>query len=187
MSRRFIDIGIPAQMNTQRDTHHLQITRKWFDMKWVILTPFVIAWDAFLFYWYFMAFSAPQIDLLPILFPILHVLLGIILTYLLFAGFLNTTTIIVTSSVVSVKHSPIPFWGNKRVASKTLLQLYCKKEVFWHHLQRITTFSVRAITSDRKNITLLSGLNIAEQALFIEQEIETFLGIEDKPVKGEIR
>ena len=40
---------------------------------------------------------------------------------------------------------------------------------------------------DKNDVTLLYNLNVAEQALFIEQEIEQFLNIEDKPVKGEFK
>jgi hypothetical protein len=187
MAREFIDIGVPSQMTVQKNAHQLCITRKWFEKTWLVFISFVIAWDVFLLWWYIRVFSATQLDLLAILFPLLHVLLGASSTYLLLTVFLNTTTINVTSKMISIRHGPLPFWGNKRVASTTLLQLYCKRDEFWHHLQKITTFSVRAITNDRKNITLLSGLQKAEQALFIEQEVEEFLGIEDRPVKGQIK
>jgi hypothetical protein len=83
-----------------------------------------------------------------------------------------------------------PLWGNIRISSKKITQLNCKSEAAFGGLAGYRSyymFVIRAITSDRRNIKLLSGLDTSEQALFIEQEIENFLKIEDKRVRGEIR
>jgi hypothetical protein len=184
-------VSVPAKITIRKNPHHLQITRRWFDIKYVIFTPVIIAYDVFWFpysfNWFIRASSAPKFDFSIILFPLISDLLLIAANYALIVGFLNTTTISATPNVISIKHGPLPLWRNKRFASKDILQLYCKKENHWNKLYLATMFSVEAIMNDKSNITLLYNLDIAEQALFIEQEVEKFLNIEDKPVKGEFK
>jgi hypothetical protein len=190
MSNEFTDIGVPEKIQISKNFQHLRIVRKWFGFKFVFLTLFVIVWDAFLVNWYAMAFSSSLqsgFDLMFVFFPLIHVAVGIGLTYYVLTGYLNKTFIDVTANSITIKHVPLPFWGNKKVSSKTVIQLYCKKDDFLGARNGYRAFAVHAITSERKNIKLLSGLDTSEQALFIEQEIEKFLNIEDKPVKGEIR
>ena len=190
MSSKFTEIGIPDKIQIDKSFQHLHIERKWFGFKFIFLTLFVVVWDAFLVNWYARAFSfsfQEVGDLMFVLFPLLHVAVGIGLTYYVFAGYLNKTVIEVDFHSITIKHTPVPFWGNKKVSSKTIRQLYCKRDDFPNNRNSYRAFAVHAITSERRNIKLLSGLDTSEQALFIEQEIEKFLNIEDKPVKGEIR
>ena len=184
-------ISVPTKMTVRKNPHHLQITRKWFDVSYAFFTPVIIAYDVFWFpysyHWYISASAAPNSDTFSFLFPLLSDLLLIASNYALMTVFLNTTTISVTSNVISVKHGPLPVWRKKRVASKEVLQLYCKKENYCNKFFWDSSFSVEAVMNNKKNITLLFNLKIAEQALFIKQEIEKFLNIEDKPVKGEFK
>jgi hypothetical protein len=46
--------------------------------------------------------------------------------------------------------------------------------------------TVNVETQDEKKIVLVSGLTEGYQALFIEQQIEEHLGIEHRPVPGEM-
>jgi hypothetical protein len=121
------------------------------------------------------------------LFPLVHVAVGMGLTYYVLTGYFNKTRIDVDLNAITIRHEPLPFWGNKKVSSKKIVQLYCKKDDALGARNGYRAFAVHAITSERRNIKLLSGLDNSEQALFIEQEIEKFLNIEDKRVKGEIR
>ena len=191
MSNEFTEIGIPDNLEIGTSFQNLRITRRWFGLKFIFLTLFVIIWDAFLISWYSRAFSPNFFqggaDFMFVLFPLGHVAVGIGLTYYVLAGYLNKTIIDVNFNSITIRHAPIPFWGNKKVSSKTVRQLYCKKDDYYGGRNGYRSFAVHAITSERKNIKLLSGLDNSEQALFIEQEIEKFLKIEDKPVKGELR
>jgi hypothetical protein len=190
MAINYTGIGIPENIKIDQNFQHLCIVRKWFGIKFILLTLFVIFWDAFLINWYAMAFSSSfqgAFDVMFIIFPLFHVALGMGLSYYVVAGYVNKTMIYVDFDSISIRHGPIPFWGNKDVSSKTITQLYCKRDEHFGGYRSYGTFAVHAITSERRNIKLLTGLDTSEQALFIEQEIEKFLNIEDKPVKGEIR
>ena len=84
MSNEFTDIGVPEKMQISKNFQQLRIVRKWFGFKFVFLTLFVIIWDAFLVNWYAMAFSSSfqsAFDLMFFLFPLIHVAVGIGLTY----------------------------------------------------------------------------------------------------------
>ena len=192
MSGGFENIGMPEKIQVYKDFQHLRIVRKWFGFKFILLTLFVIFWCGFLISWYAMAFSFPFRDasiLMFFIFPLLHVALGIGLAYYALTGYLNRTVIHVDFNSISIRHGPLPFWGEKQVSSKAILQLYCNEDDYWLSGRgyRYHTYAVHAITRNWRNIKLLTGLDTSEQALFIEQEIEKFLNIEDKPVKGEIR
>jgi hypothetical protein len=184
-------ISVPAKMTVRRNPHHLIITRRRFENIYVFWTLVVIAYDIFVlphFYdWYITTFSASRIGILTILFSLLNASIILGAHYVLMICFINTTVISVTSNVISVKDKPLPIWGNKRVASKDVLQLYCKKENVWNKFYFSTAFSVEAVMDGKRNVTLLFNLEQAEQALFVEQEIEKFLNIEDKPIKGEFK
>ena len=96
MVGKYMDIGIPEKIQINKNFQHLQIVRKWFNFKFVFLTLFVIIWDGFLITWYAIAFShsfQDAFDMMFILFPLLHVSLGIGLTYYVLTGYINKTTI----------------------------------------------------------------------------------------------
>lgn len=192
MANEFMEIGIPEKITVTRDFQHLQIVRKWFGFRFIVLTLFVIVWDAFLLNWYASILSFPSLSgpgLMFALFPLLHVAAGVGLTYYTLAGYLNRTTIDVDFNSLTIRHGPLPWWGNQDVSSRQLRQLYSKRDDHGSSGYRrgYPAYSVHAITEERRNLKLLSGLDTSEQALFIEQEIEKFLKIEDKPVKGAIR
>jgi hypothetical protein len=64
-------------------------------------------------------------------------------------------------------------------------RLRIARKWFSHKNSTSTTYEVYAILQDGARQKLLSGLHEIEQALYIEQEIERFLEIEDRPVRGE--
>ena len=170
-----MDIGTPVQMTIRKHPYHLHITRTWFQMKYLLFTPFVIIWDAFVFWGYKTTFSTQKVDWLVVLFMLLHLFLSVALTYGLLAGFLNKTTIDVTPNVISVKHSPLPLGGNWRISSKEISQLECKKEYPRKGLFWIPIISIVAKKNKQETITLLTGLKTIEQAIFLKKEIEVFL------------
>ncbi len=50
-----------------------------------------------------------------------------------------------------------------------------------------TTYALRAVTTDARHVTLLSGIRSPVFALFLEQELEHRMGIQDEEVPGEYR
>ena len=94
--------------------------------------------------------------------------------------FVNSTTVRVGGGRIDVRHTPIPSIGfkNREVAAEQIAQLFARN--------RGKLFEVAAQMKDGTTITLVSPLVSADQAVFIEQQIEGALGIEDYAVSGEL-
>jgi hypothetical protein len=149
-----------------------------------------VFWCGFLFMWYSMAFAFGSAFgrefAFVTLFPLIHVAVGVGITYTALAGWINRTRITVDQGRISVRHGPLPWLGNKDLDGSNVKQLYSKEKVSRGRNSSTTTYEVHALTASGKNEKLLSGLETSEQALYIEQEIERYFRIEDAPVRGQI-
>lgn len=179
-----IELGLPDKLEIFHRGSSMEIVRKWFGWQIVFMTVFAMFWDGFLFIWYSKVGDSEEP--MAMYFPLLHIAAGIGLTYYVVAGWLNRTYIRVSCGKIAVRHGPIPWVGNKELEVSNLKQLYAKEELSRSGRGTTATYEVHAITHNGRNIKLVSGLETSEQALYIEQEIEKCLGIEDIPVKGEI-
>lgn len=178
------DIPMPKGIRVFHHAHGLRIVRRWFGAKFVGLIFFCAFWDGFMFFWFYTAIT--QKIWFMAAFGTLHGLVGVGLTYYLIAGLVNSTTITVLNGLVKIAHGPIRVPGNREIKADALRQLYTKRIV--HHTKNGTSISyeLRALTADERDEKLLGGLEKEEQGLFIEQEIEKFLGITDRPIRGEV-
>ena len=180
-------MGLPDKMQLHHHGSHMEITRKWFGLQTVLLTGFAVFWDLFLLKWYDDVLQQDA-DIFFVLFPLLHVAVGIGLTYYVIASWFNTTHITVNNLELGVAHRPLPWIGSKKILSGNLAQLYSKEKVSRTSKGgRSVTYEVRANTKDGRNIKIVSGLENQEQALYIEQQIEQYLNIEDARVRGEFK
>ena len=179
-----IDIGLPDKLGLFHHGSHIEIIRKWFGFQIVFATFFAIIWDGFIYNWYSMI--GENTDPMAIYFPLLHVAAGIGITYYAIAGWFNQTRITVGRGKLIVRHEPLPWLGNTEIDTLNLKQLHTKEHITRGKNGTYVTYEVHATTHNGKNTKLVSGLDTSEQALYIEQEIEKYLGIKDIPVKGEI-
>jgi hypothetical protein len=138
-----------------------------------------------LLFWYGAAFSmnGPAI---MFIFPLIHLALGVAISYSTLCGFVNTTYIDLTRDEVSIEHAPLPYPGNKSVAAADLRQLYTQEVTRRTKNGTTTTYSLNAITRSGEKLELLKGLDTPEAGLFIEQQVEKFLNLRNEPVAGEI-
>ena len=128
--------------------------------------------------------------LIFVVFPIAHVAVGVGLTYFVLAGFLNSTVIRVADGMLSVRHGPLPWRGNLDMSTDGIEQIYCQNKLDKRrdedgHTTTSIQYEVHAVIGGQKT-KLLSGLHEADHALFVEQRLERFLGIEDHAVPGEM-
>jgi hypothetical protein len=174
-------VPMPGGITVQDDGYQLEITRKWFGCSTVGIGVFALIWNGMIWFIFVPAgFSSFGIFLLP------FIAVGIGFLYMTVAGFLNATTIRVDTSNLSIQHGPVPYPG-KTLASQDIEQFYTKQRV--HHNENSTsyTYELHAVTFEGKKQKLIGGLSESDQAVYIEQEVERFLGIEDRPVRGEYR
>lgn len=172
----------PKEVTLQKQSDRLELSWRWFSWKYFPLAFFCVAWDGFLCFWYSIAFStgAPWI---MIVFPVAHLAVGVCLTYYTLAGFLNHSQLVVDRETFSVSHGPLPWWGNLRVPVSKIEQLYCKEKP---GKEDSTTYQMSVVLKDGRKKDLLSNLDSPEIGFYIEHQIENWLRIPDRPVRGEI-
>jgi hypothetical protein len=162
----------------------LVIRRRWFRWSLIPLLGFCVFWDGFLVVWYSTVLTggAPAA---AAAFPLLHVAVGIGLTYTTLAGLFNSTTIVVGDGRLSVRHGPIPWVGNRNLPTDEIRQLYTERLISSGKSKK-ETFTIHAIVASGPTIPVVSRLDEITQALYIEKEIERNLGIEDERVPGAV-
>lgn len=180
----YMDIGLPEKLQLETFSDYIHISRKWFGLQFIILTLFTLFWNGFLIHTYLLMGDEASLTMKSM--PLLHAAVGIIMAYYVLAGWLNTTNIFVSRESLEINHKPLPWLGNKKLKSADLKQLYTKEKVSRKNNSNHVTYEVHAILHNGKNIKLLSGLESSEQGLYIEQEIEKYLNIENTPVRGEV-
>ena len=173
----------PGQVSLQKDADRLELVWCWFSWKYLPLAFFCIAWDSFLCFWYSIAFSmdAPWI---MIVFPIAHLAVGVGLTYFTLAGFLNHSNVVIDRENFSVSHGPLPWLGNLRVPVSQVEQIYCQEKS--GRRNNSPTYQLSVILKNEGKKNLLSNLDSPEIGFYMEHQIENWLNIADRPVRGEL-
>ena len=179
-----IDLGLPEKIELQEYPDYLHISRKWFGWQTVFMTVFAVFWNGFLYN--FFNNMGEDTDLFTRIFPLIHVAAGVGISYHAIAGWFNKSNVFVSKEAIEINHKPVPWFGNKKLLSTDLKQLYAKEKISRNNNNTTVTYEVHAILNNGTNTKLLSGLETSEQALYIEQEIEKFLNIKNSPVRGEI-
>ncbi|MFW5921545.1 MAG: hypothetical protein ACOCUS_06870 [Polyangiales bacterium] len=121
------------------------------------------------------------------IFPIAHVAVGVGITYGALATLLNTTTVRVTRGELHVRHFPLPWWPAPRIPTNALEQLYVERKVTSTKNGTKVRWNLRAVTRGHSGQKIVGGLEDMDQALYLEQEIESVLDIRDRAVAGEYR
>jgi hypothetical protein len=176
---------LPSRFQVEDRDGATRITWRWFTPVHLFLIFFCIAWDGFLLMWYGIALTA-EAPLIAIVFPVAHVAAGVGLTYYTLTGLVNRTTVEVSRNQLTIRHHPLPWWGNREVTGRQFTQLYGEEIAKTN--KGSTTYSYNLIALDRegRKVKLLSGLTEKDQVLYLEQALERRLGIEDAPVDGEV-
>ena len=151
------------------------------------LTIFTVFWNGILAIMAGGAVLSGSIE--SVAFMSIHLLVGLGLLYYLATVYLNYTDIIVTESYIEIDHRPVknPFVRRKRIESNEIDQLYVTKYV------SSTTngnpnyaYALYAILkTNGKKVSLIKGMN-RETQLYLEQKIERYMKIVDKPVQNAI-
>ena len=175
----------PAKVTVTQQGGVLTINRPWFSPVYLFLVFFCVLWFGFLAFWYTLAFAA-NAPLLFFLFPLIHVAAGVAIAYTTLAGFVNHTVVAVGNGRLSVRHGPLPWRGNRTLPTAALQQLYCDDVLVRTRNGSRRTFRLHAVLRDGSKLQILSGIDDADVPLFVERQVEDWLGIEDQRVAGEL-
>ena len=179
------EVGMPSGITVQTTGHELIISRRWFSAASIFLIVFTLFWDGFMVVWFGIAITQKQWAMAA--FGSIHALVGLGLLYGTLASCLNRTVIRVNRNRLQVVHGPIRVPGNVQLKADLVAQLWCKMRVTHGKQGANYSYELHANSTHGKTKKLLGGLREPEQALYVEQEIERFLGIEDEAVDGEYR
>lgn len=178
-------VPIPENITLLHEMDGITLRRRWRSGAAWFLLFFCLFWDGFMVVWFSIALTQGQWAMAA--FGTLHGLVGVGITYLMLAMFLNSTDIRITPSILTVRHYPLPWPGAKQFDTSDIQQLYCKeRERGTRNGNRQVAYDLHLIDRTGKQHKFLSGLDTSEQALYLEQQIESVLGVEDQAVRGEI-
>ena len=178
-------IPIPESVEFQDEMHYMRIDQKWFSWKYVPMAFFCVAWDAFLIFWYTMAFTS-HATWIMIVFPIAHLAVGVGLTYSTLAGFFNKTVLELTPEMLTIWHEPLPWIGETRIATREIKQLYCTDMVSNNENGSSIHYNLVMVNSAGRARKIIKNLESKDVAIFIEQHIEKWLNIPDQSIPGEL-
>lgn len=173
----------PADVYIEYEGQSIRLVRRWFQRGWIALALFCFLWDGFLVFWYGVALRS-KAPVTFFVFPILHVITGVVLTYVLITGLVNRTEVTFDRQQLKVWHGPLPWWGGCSLPLAEVRQLYTKAGSVQKNGR--STYNLFCLTRSGRPRKLLSGLDSPDTALFIEQQIEAWLNLPDQAVQGEI-
>ncbi|MEW6738243.1 MAG: hypothetical protein AB1489_43620 [Acidobacteriota bacterium] len=119
-------------------------------------------------------------------FKLFHLLVGIILTYDTLAGLFNKSIIVISEKEILIKHKPLWWPGNKMICCEEIDQISSQKIVTNSRSGQHITFNLTTTMKNRDRINLLKNLPKLDIALFIEQQIEKYLGVIDRTLTRDV-
>lgn len=176
-------LPLPGNFTLTEDSQEIIIEKKWFTMAHLGTLVFALLWNGFIYFFYIMMMKG-NVSVIILLFPILHIVVGMWLLYYSICGFVNKTIIKAGNQEVSVRHIPLPWSGEKSIKKSCIRQLYILEQSRKHRGSIIYSYDVQVLMDVDRCITLVKGLDTPEEAVFIEKKLEQFLRIEDQPVEG---
>ncbi|MGK0391094.1 MAG: hypothetical protein ACI94Y_003855 [Maribacter sp.] len=177
---------IPKGIEVLKMFSELEIKIDWRHTASKFLMFFTLVWNGILFPMALVIIISGETEVL--LFMSIHLAIGLGFLYWSLAALFNTSYITVDSHYINIQHRPFQlFFKEHQLETNDIEQLYVKK-----YSNGSTNgnpnyvYSVVAIMKSKEEIKIIKGVNKPQQALYIEQEIEKFANIKDKPIAGEI-
>ncbi|SOD02176.1 hypothetical protein SAMN05216486_10287 [bacterium JGI 053] len=177
-------VGKPRSVVTSDAGVALTVDYRWFSPKYILMVFFCLFWDGFLVFWYAMA--AADRNVIGLLFPILHVAVGIAATYATIAGLVNTTTLRIDGYRLRVTHHPLPWVRGVDLGIGDVQQLFCDERIIRGRYGASYAYDLNALLRDGSRRKVLANLDTPELPLYLEQHAEEWMGIQDEPVAGEL-
>jgi len=190
-TRRKPEMFIPEGMEVLKLSSELDIQYDWYQSQpkagLGFKTFFAFVWNLMLLPFVLNAISSGQYEVL--IFASIHILVGLGFIANIVSSYINKTNVSVTKRFIEIKQKPIPSFLKRdvKIPVSDISQLYVTRYV------SSTTngapnhaHALYVITKDGNKYPLVKEMN-RESALYLEQEIELFLEIDDKEVRGEVR
>ncbi len=154
----------------------LRLRRSWWKPVAIFQAVFCVFWIGFLVNWYAIALSADEPPIVMLVFPLLHVAVGVGLAYYTIALFLNRTLVSVDGDRLRIEIGPIPWRGAAELPTRGITQLYRVRRA---GRKGRVSYTLAALV-EREPQELVRGLTY-DEVRYLEQEIEAHLAIADDP------
>lgn len=186
----------PKRFRVEELGKELTISWRWFTPMILFLAFFCLFWDGFLVFWYVMAFRSlfgmggrgEPFALVMVLFPLLHLAVGVGLTYFTLSSFVNSTVIRARGGELVVSHGPLPWYGNHRLSTSEVRQVYCSENKHRRKHGGVSfSYNVNVLKRDNSKLELVSHLSELDEALFLEEKLRSHLGLSNERVPGSVR
>ncbi|MEZ4888216.1 MAG: zinc ribbon domain-containing protein [Chitinophagales bacterium] len=173
----------PKGVEIHLQDKELFLTYRWWTVRYLFLLLLGALWNLSTIMWFVITLANDAYLMMAM--GMVFAVGGIALQYVSIAGFLNTTMIKVDDFQLSVTHQPVFWFSVPKLRRDEITQLYCTLHI--NRGQNYTQYSyqLNVILKNGKHVCILKGINNADQAQYLEKEIEHFLKIKDRYVKGE--
>jgi len=176
-------IELPKGFDVQRGVSELRIRVKWRKTRMVwFYVLFSAFWNGVVFI--FVGVAVATNNAVMALAISIHFIVGISFLLYTIALFVNTSELYATTHGLRIKHGPIPvpFNPKRDIPRAQLDQLYVE-EYIASRTNGNPNYAFRlcaSIKGEDKRAKLMKGLKKPDQALYLEHEIEKFMGIENR-------
>ncbi|WP_254509313.1 hypothetical protein [Anatilimnocola floriformis] len=188
--RSSLPIAAPRHWRVDDFGPDLSIGWRWYTHAIWFLVFFAIFWNGFLLAWYTFAIGAflkggGWFAVIPIVFPMLHLLAGIGMIYWILVTFINRTEVRIASGELSVYQGPLPTWGNKRISVFEISQLFVTEQCHHRDHGYAYSYNLNVLLNSGERMSLLSSISEPADALYLERTLEQRLQIVDQRVAGD--
>ncbi|QDU31519.1 hypothetical protein ETAA8_66780 [Anatilimnocola aggregata] len=192
MSRRNMPVAPPKHYVVDDFGPDLAIRWRWYTHAIWILVFFAIFWDGFLLVWYSMAFGHMAGanrwewgNLIFLLFPLLHVAVGVGITYACLCCFVNRTEIKLAGGELAVWHGPLPSFGKRRVPTMDVRQLFCTERFQRSKHGGSYVYTLSVLLQNGERLVLIDNIREPQETLYLERALEERLKLVDERVPGD--
>lgn len=152
---------------------------RWFHWMAFGLLFFCIAWDSFLVFWYanalFWGGGIGGVNLIAVIFPIVHVAVGVGLTYYTLCLFFNRTQVIYDGNFVSKRSGPIPTFRNRSYAREEIKRLESDFKTQTNKGSTHFTYHLYVVGTDNVRKPLLSNETDMALVRYVQRQLELWL------------
>jgi len=157
------------------DADHMLITRKW--LGWGVLGISLVAVILIVFL-LTIFLSSGDLNTKQSMLLFLFSSGVVFFLYYALASWINTTRISISNSLIKINHEPLPWFGTKNILNPGVTRVSAEKQVTVTADGMSTNHLLNITLKDGVSFSLLQDLELMEHALYIEEEIKKYLGIE---------
>lgn len=182
----------PYEFSVSRDTNRLTIKHKWPRLFGASLLGASLLWNLRLFVVTLSDFgvfngSWEQTAWWLWVFPAAFVVVGIVSLYVGLCMLVNSTTIRTDRVTLTLSRGPLPWPGRFAIKVSDIEQFYCRESRRLGKHGYHSTYAIHMLTHRQEDRLFFGALVSPEQGVFIETELEHFLDIVDRPIRGEFK